>query len=92
MLRAYRAGELEPGPETGEFIEGAILRQSEILAHLPDTIQRWLVDEQARFNACLAWVDAANAHAAGLARQGADAAEQDLADQIQMRPISAKLH
>lgn len=92
LLRAYRAGELSPGPETSEFIEGAILRQSEILAHLPDAFQRWLAAEQARFNACLAWVDAANAHAAGMARHGGDAVEQGLADQIEMRPISTKLH
>lgn len=82
LLRAYRAGELEPGPETGEFIEGAILRQSEILAHLPDAFQRWLADEQARFNTCIAWVSAANAHTAGLARRGGDTIEQNLAGQL----------
>ena len=92
LLRAYRAGELEPGPETGEFIEGAILRQAGILAHMPDAFQRWLAAEQARFNACLAWVDAANAHVTGLARYGGDAVEQNLADRIEMRPTSTKLH
>lgn len=88
LLRAYRAGELDPGPETGEFIEGAILRQSKTLAHLPDAFQRWLADEQARFNACMTWASAANAHTAGLARRGGDAVEQDLAAQLSHCPVS----
>ena len=92
LLQCYRAGKLDPGADTGEFIEGAILRQAELLAQVENHFLRWLADEQARFNACMAWVHAANAHAAALARQGGDAVEQSLADQLQAGRAAAPVH
>jgi len=64
LLRLYRAGKLEPGSDTGEFIEGAISSQASIINQLLLVFQRWLALERKRFDACLAWVQAANAHAA----------------------------
>ena len=62
LLRMYRAGELERGPDTGDFIDASILQQAELLAHMRTRFPQWLAEEQARFDACIAWVAAANNH------------------------------
>ncbi len=82
LLRMYRAGELERGPDTGEFIDASILQQAELLAHMRTRFPQWLAEEQARFDACLAWVAAANSHAAAWTRRGGDPVEQILANQL----------
>ena len=85
LLRCYRAGTLSPGQDTGEFIEGHILLQASMLAHAQDSFLQWMAEEQTRFSALMAWVHASNAHAAALAREGGDAVERGLADQLQAR-------
>ncbi len=82
LLRAYRTGTLGPGPDTGDFIEATIMRQSELVAQAREAFPRWLADEQARFDAFLAWVMAANRHAAALAHHDGDSVEARLADAL----------
>ena len=85
LLRCYRTGKISPGQDTGEFIEGHILLQASMLAHAQDSFLEWLAEEQARFSALIAWVQASNAHAAALAREGGDAVERGLADLLHAR-------
>lgn len=82
LLRAYRFGTLWTGPDTADFIEATILRQTELLAQAREAFVRWLADEQARFDSFLAWVTAANRHAAAVARHDSDLVEARLADAL----------
>jgi len=82
LLRAYRTGTLDPGLDTGEFIEATIMRQEALLAQARKAFTQWLADEQARFDAFLAWVTASNRHAAALARHDGDPVEACLADEL----------
>jgi hypothetical protein len=45
LLSAYRTGTLEPGPDTGDFIEATIMRQTELVKQARNAFPRWLADE-----------------------------------------------